>query len=42
VEWWTKTSRDKDGQPEENRATVNASLKKEEGNWRIKEARTVS
>jgi len=42
VEWWTKTSRDKDGQPEENRATVNASLKKEEGNSRIKEARTVS
>jgi len=42
VEWRTKLSQDKDGQPQENRTVVNASLKKEEGNWRIKETRTAS
>jgi hypothetical protein len=42
VEWWIKTSRDKDGPPQEDRTAINASLKKEEGNWRIKETRTAS
>jgi hypothetical protein len=42
VEWWIKTSRDKDAPPQEDRTVINASLKKEEGNWRIKETRTAS
>ncbi len=42
VEWRIKISQDKDGQPQENRTVVNASLKKEEGTWRIKETRTPS
>jgi hypothetical protein len=42
VEWWIKTSRDKDGPPQEGITVVNASLKKEEGNWRIKETWTAS
>jgi len=42
VEWWIKTSRDKDGPSQEGVTVVNASLKKEEGNWRIKETWTAS
>lgn len=42
VEWWIKTSRDKNGPPQEGVTVINASLKKEEGAWRIKETRTPS
>jgi RNase P subunit RPR2 len=42
VEWRIKTSRDKDGPPQEGVTVINASLKKEEGAWRIKETRTPS
>ncbi|OGP62100.1 MAG: hypothetical protein A2170_17460 [Deltaproteobacteria bacterium RBG_13_53_10] len=42
VEWLTKISQDKDSQPRENRTVIDASLKKEDGNWRIKETRTAS
>ena len=42
VEWLTKISQDKDSQPRENRTVIEASLKKEDGNWRIKETRTAS
>ena len=40
VEWRIKISQDKDGQPQENRMVIDASLKKEDGTWRIKETRT--
>jgi hypothetical protein len=42
VEWLIKISQDKNRQPQENRTVIDASLKKEDGNWRIKETRTVS
>lgn len=42
VEWWIKTSRDKNGPPQEGVTVINASLKKEEGAWRIKETRSPS
>ena len=42
VEWLTKISQNKDSQPRENRTVIDASLKKEDGSWRIKETRTAS
>ena len=42
VEWVINISQDKNRQPQENRTVIDASLKKEDGNWRIKETRTVS
>jgi ketosteroid isomerase-like protein len=42
VEWLIKISQDKNRQPQENRTVIDASLKKEDGNWRIKETRTAS
>ncbi len=42
VEWLIKISQDKDSQPRENRTVIDASLKKEDGKWRIKETRTAS
>jgi hypothetical protein len=42
VEWVIKISQDKHGQPQENKTVIDASLKKEDGNWRIKETRTAS
>jgi len=42
VEWMIKISQDKHTQPQENRTMIDASLKKEDGTWRIKETRTAS
>ncbi len=42
IEWLIKTCRDKDSQPQENRIPIDASLKKEDGSWRIKETKTAS
>ena len=42
VEWLINISQDKDSQSRENRTVIDASLKKEDGSWRIKETRTES
>ena len=42
IEWQIKTTQDKGSQPQESRILIDASLKKEDGNWKIKEIKTSS
>jgi hypothetical protein len=41
VEWLIRTSSKSGGQPQESRSVMDVELKKENGNWKIKEIKTV-
>jgi ketosteroid isomerase-like protein len=42
VEWLIRTSPKSGGQPQDSRSVLNVTLRREEGNWKIKEIKSVS